>query len=153
MASRQQAVNARLTQGFSHDELVKAVQLKALHDMVEIAAYRGLQAGIDEAKLTSSDITEECSKQLLCHVKKAAHLVMYAEEGYVPARNTTLTAKQFAPILKQVANIRHDRDLKLTNATYTDLNSLIANLDEHNEWVNNLLFTSWGVFPFDMTFV
>ena len=53
--------------------------------------------------------------------------------------------KQFQPVILRVSDIVSDRDTKLTRATYTTLEDLIANLDTHNTMVNAILFNAWGV--------
>lgn len=143
-------IQARLAQQFTPTEIVNAVKVKNLHDRVEIAAYQALQEGIALLQLVKGNeetaITSSNSRYLLhvC-VRKAAHQEMRSPEGYVSRRGDFLNQKQFLPVIGRVNEIVSDRDAKLTRATYTTIEDIIANLDAHNSFVNAILFNAWGV--------
>ncbi len=146
----QAEVEERLKQEFTPEEIVKAVELKLIHDRVEIAAYGALQEAVEDFDLQQVDgttsITAEMSRTILHkYVKNAAHLVMRGEGGYMKVRAQYLTQKQIAPVMANVPLIVRDRDSKLTDASYTSLEKLVGALDYHNMMVNGILFNAWGV--------
>ncbi len=143
-------VAERVKEGFSPKQIADAVEIKLIHDRVEVAAYRGLQQAVVDLKLvTAGDKTEISTEQsrtiLHTYVKAAAHRVMRAKDGYVTVRSNYLDSAQMAPIIKNVPLIVRDRDSKLTNATYSTFEGLVQALDDHNTLVNGILFNAWGV--------
>lgn len=145
-----EAIQRRLDEGFTVDEIYSAVIVKQLHDRVEISAYRALQEGVDALEIhlgrTSTRIKPEESRFLLhdC-IRKAAHIDMRSKDGYVTMRGKYLNMKQLGPVIAKVDIITTDRDSKLTKATYQTFEALVDNLDAHNTMVNAILFNAWGV--------
>lgn len=145
-----EGIKQRLSEGFTPEEIYHAVVVKLLHDRVEISAYRALQEGIATLQLNlgrhSTRISGEQSAYLLHNcIRKAAHKDMRSKDGYVTLRAKFLNMKQLGPVIEQVSVITSDRDSKLTRATYTTFEALLANLDAHNTMVNAILFNAWGV--------
>ena len=134
-----------LEQGYSSDEIKGAIVVKKLHDKVEIAAYAGFIAGIQELGIVSDEITDEQSRFILKYVKQEAHRIMYSPDGYMSLRNEHLNfTTQIKPILDRVVWIVHDRDRRLTHGSYRSLSALLFALDSHNSLVNQIIFRAWG---------
>lgn len=135
-----------MKKGYTQEHIKNAITVKKMHDEVELAAYRELVQGIIDFNITTDDISTSQSRKLLLRVKNAAHLVMRdRQSGYMTQRGKYLNKEaQINPLLKRVNWIIHDRDRRLTNASYTSLTQLVYALDSHNSMVNHIIFEAWG---------
>lgn len=66
----------------SGHELVGANEIKELHDVIEVIAYRSFAQAVKNLGITKDRITEEQSGKILAFVKEQAHVELYKEGGY-----------------------------------------------------------------------
>lgn len=120
-----------------------ANEIWALHDVIEEIAYRAMAQKVVEMGITEDEITEQQSEEILGAIKVAAHKELYKKDGYWASRTKWLNQSQFGHLISKIAVIIHDRDTKLTDATYHSLSELLLGLDDHNTIVKTILLTSW----------
>ncbi len=121
----------------------RANQVKNIHNVIEEIAYRAFAEKVVGLHLTQDNITAEQSGQILNYIKCEAHKELYKNGGYATERFKLLEPCQVKKIIANVAKIVHDRDTKLTNATYYSLSELLLGLDDHNTMVKEILLESW----------
>lgn len=128
-------------------ELVGANEIKDLHDVIEVIAYRSFAQAVKNLGITKDRITEEQSGKILAFVKEQAHVELYRDGGYWKERLNKLNPSQVQGVIRAVAHVIHDRDTKLTDARYSSLSEMLMAFDDHNVEVKNILLKSWYKCP------
>jgi hypothetical protein len=137
----------RSTSACSEHQWRKLEQLKLIHDFIELNAYAAVSEVVRELDLHALELQPAESQRILQHVKCKAHREMYKAGGYMQTRGQYVEPSQVKLLLQRVGDIIHDRDTKLTNATYLTLPRLIMALDDHNTMVKCILLQSWTRVP------
>ena len=127
----------------SKDEIQNVKNIFFVHNLIEESCYKAFAEKVAELNITSDVITEDQAGQILAHIKKQAHVELRKEGGYSRAGRSMITDDQFELVLRNIATVIHDRDSRLTDARYSTLTDLCIALDDHNNYIKNLLFKSW----------
>ncbi len=122
-----------------------AREIFEMHNVIEEIAYRAFAEVVAKLGIRSNSITEQQSGEILAHIKKQAHVELYKEGGYWKERTKRLEPAQVQRVIQKVGSIIHDRDTKLTDARYYTLSSLLMGLDDHNNYVKEVLLQSWFI--------
>lgn len=124
-------------------EIEKAKNIFFVHNLIEEICYKALPEAVAELKIRSDEITEEQSRIILAKVKDAAHVELRKDGGYSKKGREMITPAQLDFVVNNVSTIIHDRDGRLTDARYSSLTDLCLAIDDHNNYVKNILFKSW----------
>ncbi len=124
-------------------DIQNAKNIFFMHNLIEEICYKAFAEIVTELDIRGDKITEEQSARILSYVKEAAHVELRKEGGYTKKGREIITPDQFSGVLKNVTTIIHDRDARLTDARYYSLTDLCTALDDHNNYVKNVLFRSW----------
>ncbi|MDI1351245.1 MAG: hypothetical protein PSV35_00510 [bacterium] len=124
-------------------EIENAKNIFFVHNLIEEIAYKALADAVIELDLCEDGISAEQSCFILTRVKDAAHVELRKEGGYTQKGREMISSEQIMGVIKNVSDIIHDRDARLTDARYFTLTDLCTAIDDHNGYVKNVLFRSW----------
>lgn len=127
----------------SEEDIKNARNIFFVHNLIEEVCYQALADIVKKLDIRGDKITKEQSDQILAYVKDIAHVELRKDGGYSKKGREMITQDQFSWVLKNVNTIIHDRDARLTDARYYSLTDLCTALDDHNNYVKNILFRSW----------